>query len=134
MTELEQLMYDITGHAMRIHSRLGNDDLEKVYCSELFRSLGKARLKVEQHPRLTVWSASGRSRRSLYPDLRVCRATCRVLVEIKAIDQEFEQQDFRQARRYLNASPLDQAILLLNFGAWPKIGQYRMYPGKESRL
>ena len=124
---LNELLYQVTGIAMQVHSRLGPDHPEVAYHRALLQRLRTANLTVQDHPRLSLLDDSTNQTIIDYQgDLRVLNADTQALIELKSDPRGIQASDRRQVRAYLSVSPHDQAALLLNFGT-PKLQHERVY-------
>ena len=113
MTELlhKDLVYDIVGCAMEVHSELGPGLLESVYEEALIIVFLEKGLQYEQQKELRI-KFRGRFLEKLFSaDLIVDN---KVILELKAISQ-LKPIDEAQLINYLKATGL-KVGLLLNFG------------------
>ena len=113
MTELlhKELVYDIVGCAMEVHSELGPGFLESVYEEALTIVFIEKGLKCEQQKNLKIKFRGENLKKQFTADLIV---DDKVIVELKAVAQ-LKKIDEAQLINYLKATGL-KVGLLLNFG------------------
>ena len=113
MTELlhKDLVYDIVGCAMEVHSELGPGFLESVYEEALTIVFREKSLQYEQQKDLKIKFRGAYLKKQFAADLIV---DDKVIVEIKAVAQ-LKKIDEAQLINYLKPTGL-KVGLLLNFG------------------
>lgn len=126
MSELTDLLYELTGIAMKLQTELGRYHQEEVYHRMLRTRLEKNGYVVFSRPKIVLLDDNKNVVKAFYPDLRVKTQNFSVLIEIKSDPKGIQVSDKRQAQSYLSISPMDEAILILNFATNP-FGQDRAY-------
>jgi len=126
MTDLNGLLYQVTGIAMGLHVQLGAHHDEMVYHRMLLNRLRKKGYEVEDRPRIKLLNDDGEPVKTYIPDLRVRCEGVQALIELKADAKGFQAADFDQAYAYLSVSDEDEAVQLLNFGTF-SLGHERVY-------
>ncbi len=106
---LSGLTEKIIGAAFRVHNRLGQGFLEKVYENALAEELRTLGLKIEQQKSLKVLYG-GKPVGDFVADLLVEKS---VLVELKAV-KSIDQSHENQLLNYLKSSGIEVG-LLINF-------------------
>ena len=103
----KDLSYKIVGLAMRVHSKLGNGFLEKVYENALMVLFRREGIEAKQQAPITVYfeeEVVG----NYYADILVEN---RVILEIKSVEKIIDAH-IAQTLNYLKATGLRLAIIL----------------------
>ena len=103
----KDLSYKIVGLAMRVHSKLGNGFLEKVYENALMVLFRREGIEAKQQAPITVYfeeEVVG----NYYADILVEN---RVILEIKSVEKIIDAH-IAQSLNYLKATSLRLAIIL----------------------
>ena len=103
----KDLSYKIVGLAMRVHSKLGNGFLEKVYENALMVLFRREGIEAKQQAPITVYfeeEVVG----NYYADILVEN---RVILEIKSVEKIIDAH-IAQTLNYLKATSLRLAIIL----------------------
>ena len=103
----KDLSYKIVGLAMRVHSKLGNGFLEKVYENALMVLFRREGIEAKQQAQITVYfeeEVVG----NYYADILVEN---RVILEIKSVEKIIDAH-IAQTLNYLKATGLRLAIIL----------------------
>ncbi len=113
MTELlhKDLVYDIVGCAMEVHSELGPGFLESVYEEALTIVFREKSLQYKQQKSLKIKFRGENLKKQFTADLIL---DDKVIIELKAVAQ-LKKIDEAQLINYLKATGL-KVGLLLNFG------------------
>lgn len=115
----QELAYNIVGHAMQVHTKLGNGFLEKVYENALMVLFRKAGIKAIQQAPITVMF-DGETVGTYYADILIEN---KIILELKTASKISESHK-AQALNYLKAMGLDLAIII-NF-ANPRLEYQRI--------
>ena len=115
----QELAYQIVGHAMQVHTKLGNGFLEKVYENALMVLFRKAGVTALQQAPIAVMF-DGETVGTYYADILIEN---KIILELKTAS-EISEAHKAQALNYLKATGLDLAIIF-NF-AKPRLEYHRI--------